>query len=128
MNKTELLQAIETAVPPLRGKLHIERVLYKKAANKAYISFLCDEVAGEQVFLAVEKELKKLYVKEHDERQIQIWTAARAAATQTFLLVGLAAGTVAGYFSMTVSITILACVTAHSLIAMGFKIYYSTKF
>ena len=78
--------------------------------------------------LRSEKELKKLYVKEHDERQIQIWTAARAAATQTFLLVGLAAGTVAGYFSMTVSITILACVTAHSLIAMGFKIYYSTKF
>lgn len=78
--------------------------------------------------LSDEKKLKKLYVQEHDERQIQIWTAARAAATQTFLLVGLAAGTIAGYFSMTVSITILACVTAHSLIAMGFKIYYSTKF
>lgn len=75
-----------------------------------------------------EKKLKKLYIQENDERQIQIWTAARAAATQTFLLVGLAAGTIAGYFSMTVSITILACVVAHSLIAMGFKIYYSTKF
>lgn len=75
-----------------------------------------------------EKELKKLYVKEHDERQIQIWTAARAAATQTVLMIGLVAGTIAGYFSMTVSITILACVVAHSLIAMGFKIYYSAKF
>lgn len=75
-----------------------------------------------------EKKLKKLYIQENDERQIQIWTAARAAATQTFLLVGLAAGTIAGYFSMTVSITILACVVAHSLIAMGFKIFYSTKF
>lgn len=75
-----------------------------------------------------EKKLKQLYVKEHDERQIQIWTAARAAATQTTLLVGVAAGVVAGYFNMTVSITILACVTVHSLIALGFKIYYSTKF
>ncbi|MBP3542136.1 MAG: PolC-type DNA polymerase III [Clostridia bacterium] len=61
MNKQEMLQAVEAAVPPLRGKLHIERVLYKKAANKAYMSFLCDEVAGEQVFLAVERELKKLF-------------------------------------------------------------------
>lgn len=75
-----------------------------------------------------EKKLKKLYVQENDERQIQIWTAARAAATQTFLLAGLVAGIIAGYFSMTISITILACVTVHSLIAMAFKIYYSTKF
>ncbi len=43
MNKTELLEALQATVPSLRGKLHIERVLYKKAANKAYISFLCDE-------------------------------------------------------------------------------------
>lgn len=75
-----------------------------------------------------EQKLKQLYIKEHDERQIQIWTSARAAATRTFLLVGLAAGVVAGYFSMTVSITILACVTVHSFIAMGFKLYYSNKY
>lgn len=75
-----------------------------------------------------EKKLKKFYVKEHDERQIQIYTAARAAATQTFLLVGIVAGIIAGYFSMSVGITIIACVFIHSLIAMGFKIYYSKKF
>lgn len=75
-----------------------------------------------------EKKLKKLYVKEHDERQIQIYTAARAAATQTFLLVGIVAGIIAGYFSMSVGITIIACVFIHSLIAMGFKIYYSKKY
>ena len=32
MNKTELLHILEETVPPLRGKLHIERVLYQKAA------------------------------------------------------------------------------------------------
>lgn len=75
-----------------------------------------------------EEALKKLYIKEHDERTIQIWTAARAAATQTALLVGLVAGVIAGYFSMTVGITIIACVLAQSLMGMGFKIYYSRKF
>ena len=47
MNKTELLHLLEETVPPLRGKLHIERVLYQKAANKAYMSFLSDELVTE---------------------------------------------------------------------------------
>lgn len=75
-----------------------------------------------------EKRLKVLYVKEHDERQIQIWTNARASAMQVFLTVGLVAGIVAGYFSMTVSITVIACVLLHSLIAIGFKFYYSKRY
>lgn len=75
-----------------------------------------------------EKELKKLYIKCHDERTIQIWTAARAAAFQTFLLLGLAAIVITGYFSITVSITILSCVLVASLIGMGFKVYYDKKF
>ena len=61
MNKTEMLQALEAAVPSLQGKLHIERVLYKKAANKAYMSFLCDELVRENDFLQVEHTLKELF-------------------------------------------------------------------
>jgi formate hydrogenlyase subunit 3/multisubunit Na+/H+ antiporter MnhD subunit len=75
-----------------------------------------------------EKFLKKLYVEEHDERQIQIWTAARATAMQIFLIFGLVAGIVAGYFSMTVSITILASVTFQSVIGGICKLYYSKKY
>lgn len=75
-----------------------------------------------------EKELKKLYVKENDERAIQIWTYARAAAFQTFLILGMVSIVVAGYFSMTVSITILACVWCSSIIGLLFKIYYNKKF
>ncbi len=74
-----------------------------------------------------ETKLKKLYIQETDERQIQIWTAARARATQLFLMTGLLAGIVAGYFSMTVSITILAMVTAHAFLGLACKIYYSIK-
>lgn len=78
--------------------------------------------------LKSEKALRKLYVKETDERSIQIWTSARAAASQTTLLLWLAAGVVAGYFSMTVSITIIACALLHSLICIGFKLFYSKKY
>ena len=73
-------------------------------------------------------ELKKLYVKDHDERQIQIWTSARALSMQIFLIVGMVAGIIAGYFSMTVGITIHVCVVVHSLIGMMCKIYYSKKY
>lgn len=75
-----------------------------------------------------EAALKKLYIWEHDERQQLIWTTARATATQIFLLGGLVAGIAAGYFSITVGLTIIACVVANSLIAMGCKLYYSRKF
>lgn len=75
-----------------------------------------------------DKALKKLYIKEHDERTIQIWTYARAAALQSFLLLGLVAVIVTGYFSMTVSITILVCIAATSLLGLMFKFYYSKKF
>lgn len=75
-----------------------------------------------------EKKLKKLYIKEHDERAIQIWTAARAASMQVFLLGGIVACVVAGYFSATVSLTILVCILVHSLMGLGFKMYYSKKF
>ncbi len=78
--------------------------------------------------LRSEEALRKLYIKDNDERQIQIWTSARALATQIFLLTGLAAGIIAGYFSMTVSVTILACVVGHSLIAAVCKLYYSRKY
>lgn len=78
--------------------------------------------------LKSEKELKKLYVKSNDERQIQIWTSARAAAYQAFLILGLVAVVVSGYFSMTVSITIIACILAASVIGLAFKVYYSRKY
>ena len=75
-----------------------------------------------------EKALKTAYIEETDERNIQITTAAQASSMTTFLILGMAAGIAAGYFSMTVSVTILACVIAHSVIGIGFKIYYCKKF
>jgi len=74
-----------------------------------------------------EKLLKKLYVKEHDERTIQIWTAARARAMQTFMILGLVCGIIAGYFNMVVCITIIACTFLQAMTGLFFALYYSYK-
>lgn len=74
-----------------------------------------------------EKLLKKLYIKEHDERTIQIWTAARARTMQTSVILGLVAGIVAGYFNMVVCITLIAFVFLQSITGAAFALYYSYK-
>lgn len=61
MNKTELLKILGEAVPPLKGKLHVERVLYKKSANKAYMSYLCDQLVTEADFLTLERGLQNVF-------------------------------------------------------------------
>jgi len=80
------------------------------------------------VALQDESKLKKLYVKEKDERTKQIYTAARAAGCQCFLLLGIVAIIVAGYFSAVVSLTILGCVFSLSIVCLLFKLYYGNKF
>ena len=75
-----------------------------------------------------EAKLKKLFVQENDERSQQIAVYARAASTQAFLFGGLAAASIAGFFSMAVSLTIIACVLANGLLAISFKLYYNKKF
>lgn len=87
------------------------------------IAFLIRNVLA----LKDEKKLKKLYVETNDEREIQIWTAARSTAMQLFLMVGVVAAIVAGYFSMTVSITIIACMFLQSITGFFCMLYYRIK-
>ena len=75
-----------------------------------------------------ESALKKLYIQSNDERQEKIWISARATAMQICLIGGLVAGIIAGYFNVTVSVTILTCTVMFSLVAAGCKLYYTHKF
>lgn len=75
-----------------------------------------------------EKKLKKLFVKANDERTSKIWTEGRAFAMQISLFVGLVAAIVAGYFNPVVSITIVACMFAESMIGLLCVLYFSRKF
>ncbi len=88
------------------------------------IAFLVRNITA----LLDDKKLKKLYVQLNDERQEKIWTAARSTAMQIFLMVGMVAAIIAGYFSVTVGITILGCLFAHSMIGLGCSLYYGMKF
>ena len=75
-----------------------------------------------------EAALKKLYIQANDERQEKIWISARATAMQISLIGGLVAGIIAGYFNVTVSVTILTCTVMFCLVAAGCKLYYTHKF
>lgn len=75
-----------------------------------------------------DKKLKKLYVESNDERQEKIWTAARSSAMQIYLMIGIVAAIIAGYFSITVGITVLACIFIQSMIGLGCALYYGIKF
>lgn len=81
-------------------------------------------------FLALkdEKKLKKLYVSSRDERSAMLFHNARSAAMSVFLIFGLIAVIITGFFSPTVSITILMCVASCSVLCVGFKLYYNKKY
>ena len=75
-----------------------------------------------------EKKLKALYVKESDERRSQIFTHARAAATQATLNLGIVVGLVVGFFNRPIGLTIFACLLTHAIFVHAFTFYYSKKF
>ena len=74
-----------------------------------------------------DKKLKELYVKEHDERAIRIQTLAGNTTMKCLLWMGLVATVIAGYFSITVSTTILTCVSVSSAVNLIFIAYYNKK-
>ena len=74
-----------------------------------------------------EKKLKKLFVEAHDERTIQIQTLARNTAMQILLCMGLVATIIAGYYSVTVSITIFVCIWVSSSVNLLLIGYYNKK-
>ena len=61
MNKTELIQTLENTLPELKGKLTIERVLFRAADNKAYFSLLSGELVDERAFFKLEHRLEALF-------------------------------------------------------------------
>ena len=61
MNKTQLLNAMEETVPGLKGKLQVEKVLYNRAENKAWVCFLSQVLVGQNDFLILEKKLASLF-------------------------------------------------------------------
>ena len=74
-----------------------------------------------------EEKLKKLYIKENDEREQMVCRTAAATALRSFLLLSLVAIIIAGYFSIAVFVTLVVSVLVQSFFALGFKLYYRKK-
>ena len=74
-----------------------------------------------------DRKLKELYIKEHDERNFRIQTLAGNTAMKCLLWVGLVATIIAGYFSITVSTTILVCIFVCSAVNLILVAYYNKK-
>ncbi len=75
-----------------------------------------------------EKELKKLYIEENDERKIMIMQKTGAMG-MTICIVGLGFATViSGFFNEIVFFSLLGATVFTTLIKGLFKIYYYNKF
>lgn len=77
--------------------------------------------------LRSEKRLRKLYVKESDERLAKIHELGKSTGASIFMLCSMPALIVCGYFNITVFFSCLACVLVLSLIIAASKLYYSRK-
>ena len=73
------------------------------------------------------KQLKKLYVKENDERKKEICTKGKSAGASAYLCCMLAAAIICGYFNVIVCITCIICTFVQSLFMIGGKLYYNRK-
>ena len=78
--------------------------------------------------LCNEEKLKKMYVKDNDERDKQIWNYARSSGARATLILSVAAGVAAGFFDRIIGLTIIACGFVQSLLILGFVFYYKRKF
>lgn len=74
-----------------------------------------------------EEKLKKLYIKENDERTKAIAINGKSAGATAYLFCMIIAAIISGFFSITVFFTILACEVALTLFMVGGKIYFSKK-
>ena len=74
-----------------------------------------------------EKAMKKLYIKETDERSRQIAVMGKSTGATIFLLLMVPAAIILGYFNVTVFITCIGCILALSLSMAGAKLYFSRK-
>lgn len=77
--------------------------------------------------LKSQERLKKLYIRQNDEREWEIYTKALAAAMRLCLLLGVVAVVVVGYFNATAGMTLLAAIVCVSWICLGFKFYFRPK-
>ena len=77
--------------------------------------------------LKSQEKLKKLFIRQNDEREWEIYTKALCAAMRLCLLLSLPAVVIVGYFNAIAGLTLLISIACVSFICIGFKLYYRKK-
>ena len=103
------------------------RAFLSGASTGMLLVYVC-ELIRNILALRNDEKLKKMFVKDNDERDKQIWSYARSTASRTTLLLGVVVGIVVGCFDRMIGLTIIACLVAHSLLVLAFVFYYKKKF
>lgn len=77
--------------------------------------------------LRSEESLKKLFIKENDERARQVSANGKSAGASLSLGILFIAGIISGYFNIAASVTCIACLLTVSICMGAGKLYYSRK-
>ncbi len=93
----------------------------------AVMAFMLFGLIKNLIALKSPEKLKKQYVKENDERKIQITEKGQAQGSSAFLLSMPAAIIISGYFNIVVCITCVVVTFALSIFMIIGKVYYNKK-
>lgn len=74
-----------------------------------------------------ETYMKKQYIKDNDERSIQIHAKGKSTGATIFMIIILPVAIILGYFNSTVFLSCIACELGLSLLIAFSKLYYSRK-
>lgn len=108
-------------------------------ANENMISFDIGVSAGIEIVMVYNvakyaasignnERLKKLYIEETDERAKYISSKIGCKGLTVVMLSLLLAGIIAGYFNITVFITLIAAAVFCALVTVSLKLYYNKKY
>lgn len=73
------------------------------------------------------EKLRKLYIEEHDERELEILDRAMKFALKFTLMLGLIATSICMYIDTKIAIGIIGTICFMSLLTFGAKVYYDKK-
>lgn len=116
-------------IKPVEGDSHWHDAWNGMIAGMAFaiMGFMIFGIIKNIIALKNPEKLKKQYIKENDERTLQIVKNGQSAGASVFLLLLPAAIIISGYFNITVCITCLAVTFGLSISMVIGKIVYSKK-
>jgi len=94
----------------------------------AWLGYCIYTIVTVQKALKDDALLKKMYIKETDERRLFIQNKVGGSGMRLILFLLVFAGVLACFFNMLVSYTLIAAADGVALVMIGLKLYYRAKY